>query len=364
MKSEAPQVCLGAPIRRVALHEHVTEALRSGISSGRWQTCLPSEAELCRELQVSRMTLRASLQVLANDDWLKLGGRGRRHQISTTSGLPSRPSGKIVRLLTPYPLFSMGSNHLVLLESMRECLARSGHSLEIEIHPKLFGETPGPALERLDQLPDTAGWVLIAAPPPMQRWFAARRRPCMVLGPLGEGVELPCAYPDTEASARHAVGLLTARGHQVLAYLIREFTTQGDQRGSTAFLAAAKRAGVQARLITHTEDPANLRHVVTQKLLGNPRPTGFFTNCAEDALTLLGHLQASGLHVPRDASVIAGWADMFLKYSVPTIAHYRIDGEKLGRKAARHLLDLLRGESIRLRNFPLIPEFVSGESLR
>lgn len=354
---------VGAPIRRVSLHGRVVEALRSGIVTGRWRGDLPSEAELCRELQVGRMTLRASLRQLADERWITLGGRGRRHQLCAPPISTPAPVGAIVRILTAYSPFTMGSMHLLIVEHLRETLGRAGHPVELEVHPALFNDNAAASLARLDQLPDTAGWVLFSPNEAIQRWFSERRRPCIVVGRLNEGIELPCIFPDTAASARHAVGLLHARGHREQAYFIRDFTTLGDRRGAAAFVETGKRAGVHVRVVTHSAAPADLRRMLTQTLLAQPRPTGFFTNCAEDALTLLGHLQSAGLSVPRDAAVVAGWADLAFQHVVPTIACYRIDGEKMGRKAARLLLDLLRGDPVRLRNVSLVPEYTPGESL-
>lgn len=52
---------------RVSLASQAGAYLREGIRSGRWGKWLPSERELCEELQVSRFTLRAALKELARE---------------------------------------------------------------------------------------------------------------------------------------------------------------------------------------------------------------------------------------------------------------------------------------------------------
>ena len=52
-----------------------------------------------------------------------------------------------------------------------------------------------------------------------------------------------------------------------------------------------------------------------------------------------------------------------MHYTVPTFAHYRIDGAKMGRKAATMLFDLIRYGSGKIRRVQILPEFVSGETV-
>ena len=191
---------------RASLPDQLVTLLREGISGGRWRDELPSEAALCREFQVSRMTLRKAIAQLAHERLIVLGGRGRQHSIRQKRSAAPKPTGRIIRVLTPYSLQGMGVVHHAALETLAERVASAGYGLEFEYHPRLFQRHQPAEFQRLDALPDTAGWLLFYSTEPMQRWFAASDRPCVVAGPLYERVNLPCVYPESVAVARHAVG--------------------------------------------------------------------------------------------------------------------------------------------------------------
>ncbi|MEE2570499.1 GntR family transcriptional regulator [Pseudarthrobacter sp. J64] len=61
------------------LHQRLTDELRSRITSGTWPEGfqIPSEAELCREFEASRGTVRQALSALRAEG-LILGGRGKQ----------------------------------------------------------------------------------------------------------------------------------------------------------------------------------------------------------------------------------------------------------------------------------------------
>ena len=82
-----------------------------------------------------------------------------------------------------------------------------------------------------------------------------------------------------------------------------------------------------------------------------------------DAFNRMVHFLNAGVRIPAEAAIIAGWDDMFLHFTIPTLAHYRIDGEKAGRKTAGLLIDLLKHGLGKIRSVRILPEFVPGETL-
>jgi DNA-binding LacI/PurR family transcriptional regulator len=350
-------------LQRISLSDQAVEYLRQAISIGRWKVEMPSESELCRELHISRVTLRHALAELVREGWLTSVGRGSHHQIRKRVRTQRARSGRVVRVLSPYPLYSLGSIHHVILDTMRERLGSAGYRLEYEQQPALFSRHAPSHLKRLGALPDTAAWLILYSTQPMQHWFAECKIPCLLFGRPYGGVQLPCVYPDAPATGRHAAGLFYQRGHRDVVYLMAEFTSLNDQLTSEAFAREARRLGVNFQIVIHDREPSDLSQKLNYLLAARTRPTAFFSVCPEHCLTILCHLLNAGLRVPADASIIAGWDDEFLHFAIPKFACYKVSGVKLASKAAAMLLDLIKHGTGKLRRVPILPEFVPGETL-
>jgi LacI family transcriptional regulator len=351
------------PLQRHSLPDQIAERLQQGITAARWLRELPSEAELCRELRVSRVTLRKGIGQLIRGGWLTAGGRGCHHRIRKHAKRQKGTSGHIVRVLSPFSTHSLGSIQHVLLGNVAEQLGAAGFRLEFECRPSLFTRHAPEELKRLSALPDTAAWVLKFSTPSMQRWFAENRIPCLVFGRPEEAMELPCIFSDAPVISRHAAGLFCQRGHRELVYCIAEFTSLNDRLCSNTFAQEAQRLGARAQIITHKREPSALSRQLDALLSAEPRPTAFFSTCPEHCLTILCHLLNAGLRVPADASIIAGGDDEFLHFALPKFACYRVDGVKTGRKTAALLMDLIRNGRGQPSNVSILPTFVAGETL-
>ncbi len=323
---------------------------------------MPSEAELCRELHVSRVTLRRAIEQLVHTNWITPGGRGRHHRIRKKTQKSRSAQGTIIRALSPYSLSDMGSVHHVMIDTMIELLGSSNYRFEYEHRPAMYARHSPDELKRMCSLPDTAAWILYYSTPAMQRWFAGNEFPCMVIGRPHEDSELPCIFPDLAAAGRHAAGLFYQRGHREMVYLIAEFTSINDRLTSKEFVQEAQRLGANAQILTHDRDPLALTRKLETLLASRPRPTAFFSTCPEHCLTTLCYLLSSKLRVPADASVISGWEDEFLHYAHPQFAYYRVDGAKFGNRAAMLLLDVIQHGATR-RAMPILPEFMPGGTL-
>jgi DNA-binding LacI/PurR family transcriptional regulator len=348
--------------QRHLLCDQVAQFLREGIEDGRWGKELPTEAALCRELEVSRVTLRRALGHLVNEKQITLGGRGHHHQILRSSEVATQVRGSIVRVLCPVPVFKLGGVHHVALEHLAARIAKIGCRLAIEHHPRLYERHQPLELERLDSQSGTAGWVLLFSTPSIQEWFGRRGRPCVVLGPLHEAAPLSCVLPDASAAAHHAVGIFYSRGHRDLAYLT-DMVSPGDQLASSTFDKEARRLGLRVQIVSHRLDIPSIRKTLNGLLVSKPRPTAYFSNCPEHCITALCHFLNAGLRVPEDVALIAGWDDLNLEYAVPSFARYRVDGMRMGVAIGKALVEGIRHGSGKISSIRIVPDFVEGETV-
>jgi DNA-binding LacI/PurR family transcriptional regulator len=351
-------------LARTSLPDQTAAFLREGISTMRWSRELPGELELCRELHVSRSTLRKAIQQLVHEGLLEFGGHRRHHRIRKKPRRKVATTGRIVRLLTPFSERALGSIQHELLDRLAERLVAAGLDFEYEHRPALFKRHSAEELKRIWALPDTAALIIAFSNRQMQHWVVQNKVPCVIWGRLHGDLEIPCFYPDCEPIGRHAAGLFHQRGHREMAYFRAGLTSLNDQLATEAFASEAHRLGARCHAVIHEDDPADIKNKLDLLLAGRPRVTAFFSTCPEHNLTILGHLINTGLRVPEDASLISGWDDEFLHYAVPRFANYRIDGARLGAIAARIVLDLIRhGQGAGTRRASLLPAFVSGETL-
>lgn len=350
-------------VERFSLTDQVAGSLREGISSGRWRGQMPSEAELCRELSISRTTLRKAFEHLVGEGWIASAGRGRHHRITKRARRSRTPTGKIVRVLSPYPLQSLGSAVYTLLDTIGERLGKVGVRQEYECRPSLFNRKSPAGLRRFVSLPDTAAFLVLFATRPMQQWLSDNRIPCVILGRTYEGVQLPSFYSDAPALSNHAAGLFFQQGHRNMAYFIARFTSLNDRMAAQEFVEEAGRLGGHAEISVHGADRDAVIRGLDRVLAKNPRPTAFYSTCAEHCLTILCHLLARGLRVPADASIVSGVNDTMLDFAVPRFTGYQLDGAK----AAARVFPLLLAV-IRKRQCPLVPvrylcTYTPGETL-
>jgi len=352
---------------RLTLTEQVTDCLRQRIRSGAWNQILPSEAELCRELGVSRGTLRRASAVLVEDGTIISGGRGRRYRIAAPK--PSRrtaqlPTGKIVRILSPQPRFILTTQTQNIFQVMSESLGRSGLHLEFDYHPGLWRlKHPDTTLRKITSQPDTAGWVLYRSTKEVQTWFAKARIPSVVLGGMFPGIALSHAEFNLEACSRHAAGVFSSRKHRRMVFLSVENATAGDRASAKAFIAAATAAGAWAELAIYDDTVSGLCHVLDGLLLGQPPPTAYFVAFPNHVPATVGHLTRRGFPVPAKAAVISRMDARLLSEAIPSVARYSMDGEALGRGMAQLMKRSIRtGAKSGDRHCVVMPEFIDGET--
>lgn len=353
---------------RVTLAEQASECIRQGLRQNRWQGVLPAEGELCLQLGVSRGTLRSALAVLFAENLLSPGGRGGRHAIVAKTGGRKRGlhalSGNLVRVLSPQPRFIIAGQTQVIFQTLSETLGRAGLHFEFEHHPGLWNlRHPDSTLRKITSQPNTVGWVLYRSTQAVQEWFAASAIPAVVVGGIYPEIALSHGEFDLVAACRHAAGLFASRGHRRMVFLTVDKATAGDIACGREFAAAAAAAGGHAEIVVYDDTVPDLCRKLDGLLLTQPVPSAYLVAVPNHVPATIGHLTRRRYPVPEAAAVISRMDARLLVESIPTVARYQMNAERLGRGLARLLLKALNPEfKTAIGQCIIMPEFVDGET--
>ncbi len=348
--------------QRESLVHQVAEIVRQGIADGVWTEHLPGELELCRKFQVSRATLRAAMELLTKER-LVSSSQGQRRQVLNGATGPLVAQARTVRLLTAVPLESMGGGSMLLVDHLREQLAKDHVELELHVSAACFSRKPDKALLTQSRGKAAAVWVVMSAPASTQDWFMQRGLPCVLVGSPHEGVVLPSLDADFDEMGQHAARQFLSRGHRRLAVVIPKMEKAGDARTVAAFRAVCEQTpGARVRMIEHDSTPEGIQSSLSAALKTSP-PTGLLIAHPRHVLTVMSYLTSLGLRVPRDMSILSRDSEPFLDFMVPTPARYVVAPDTFARRLSHLVLKMARGEPVPASAQLLMPRFVAGETL-
>ncbi len=351
------------PHRTVA--GQIAAQLRAEMERGAWQEWLPSERDLSRTLQASRNTIRAALAQLKAEGFLR-PHRGLGNRIEPRRGPVAAPAeARSVGVVIPEPIGRLRPHIALWIDELKDLLIEEGLRLRLHEGRQYFQGKPDRALARLVGQHRHAAWVLTLSSEAMQRWFAARRLPCVVAGSVYPGVPLPCCDLDYRASCRHAAGVLLRLGHRRIALLNREERRAGDVDSELGFLEGAKsssRAEIRAEVAYHRDDAVSVGRAL-KRLLDQPAPPTAIVVCNSYAyLSAISWLAQRGLRVPRDLSLISRDDDPFLAALTPAPARYVVAPRQFATRILGPLLRWVNGRGGPAQPARLLPRYVAGGS--
>lgn len=352
--------------QRSSLVAQAVGILSKRLRQGEWAEYLPSERSLCEELQISRKTLRAALDVLQRQGWLAVRGSRRRIIAIRPARTPRRETTGRVLILGATPLDVVHQRFTIVLEELQRQLHRAGLDMHISISPR-FGlhECERTLSKVVGQMPADC-WILWSVQPETHRWCAERGLPAVVFGSCEADVRLPSVDIDNAAAAQHAVDLLRAKGHRNIALLILRSEVVGYHEIESGFTSASQKAArgmVVSRVVYHNGTVDVICRALTSLFQGDSPPTAVVVSDALEVLTALGQLSRMGLRVPADVSVISFGDDPCLRYVIPVVSRYALDPFAFARHLSQLVLETARGEARHPKPLRIMPRFVSGESV-
>ncbi|MGR3492203.1 MAG: LacI family DNA-binding transcriptional regulator [Shimia sp.] len=162
-----------------------------------------------------------------------------------------------------------------------------------------------------------------------------------------DGIDFPAVTVDNLEGARLAVRHLFDLGHRRLAFVAGprdNVLTIARQRGMEEECAAL---GLPAPQIYPGDFSLESGRAAAEAMLtSEPRPTGVFASADTAAFGVIAGLrQTGGLRVPDDVSVV-GFDDIEMAgFFDPALTTIQQDRRALGRRAARLLMDRMRGDA-------------------
>ncbi len=346
----------------------VADALRDGIRQEVWRDYLPGERHLAAQLQVSRPTLRGALKMIAGESWLSPPHRGRRRAIIRH---PRNPPTGLFRNVTmlydaliPGPPFRV----LLLIDEIRRALQEHGITLEVLPVPRGSSTAIGNALQTLTRERPSSVWMLNRVSKMVQQWFADRALPVLVNGTCHEGIRLPSVGTDYRAVCSHARHMLARAGYRTIMMISsRAAPAAGDMESEHAVFSEQQgdpAVTPNCRSLHFDGDRNLLARTLDTCLHNADRPLAFLCFHPIHAVAALCHLRQRGCDVPGDVGVLSREYDPVFAWTTPTIAHYRMDIERMARKFARLLPTLIERGSIPVKAYRIIPEYVPGGSCK
>lgn len=164
-----------------------------------------------------------------------------------------------------------------------------------------------------------------------------------------DGYAFPSIQSDNAEGARLAIRHLAELGHRKIAHITGPHGNVLTGVRRQGMMEERARLGLPARADWVIRGDFSLQsgHDAAAKIIAmEDRPTAVF--CAADmvAFGLMAGLQAGGLRVPEDISVV-GFDDIDMsEYYVPALTTIRQDRVRLGRTAAARLLERLSGPAM------------------
>jgi len=328
---------------------------------------LPSEAELCRQYECSRQTIRSALNVLESKG-LIVKRRGSGSFIADQSAGLGREVFVIVPDCSEYIYPS-------IIRDIRSVLEPRGYTLRCcDTDSRVLRE--GDALARAEEA-QPAGIIIQASNPALcgqsEEILCRLNRlgvPLVYLFDAYDHPDAPCVSPDNFEGAYRLVEHLVSRGHRRIACIMKSDNKSGKER-YRGCLQASIDLGLEfdekqffwfssedRRAILNGNDRV-LRAFIADSL----RPcTSVVCYNDEIAFYLIVALKAAGLRVPEDIAVVGFDNSYYTRSGEVGITSLGWTPRELGGRAAETLLALVSGR--RCSPEPLLWELHERDSVK
>jgi DNA-binding LacI/PurR family transcriptional regulator len=348
--------------RRYSLVAQVGDILQTEIECGVLRGVLPSELELAKRFQVSRPTIRGSLEILRKAGLIE-SIRGQNHRILPQTGkarVEKEDEGIII--LGFAPLEELSPFSLALISQVQQ-VAGSKFNVQIVCSAS---PSPLPKIKEIAAKHRYRCWVVIGPSADVLRWFEASHLPCLALAPAIPSSEIPVLAMDMNSVMSHAFALAGQRGYSG-PLLILPSSRSADDTSRTFLSIQAKHGKTEAAVFLHDSTMEGIRKAVdriakSRIIKGEPPPLILVVR-PKFALMALTYLREKNYKHGIQFGLISIGRENYLDFCVPTMACYTINRQRMFKKFLRMLSEILDSGYTRPGLFRIIADFIDGETL-
>jgi DNA-binding LacI/PurR family transcriptional regulator len=336
------------------VYQSVQESIRKRIMTGEWPigSKIPSERELEKDLQISRLTINKGLSNLVSQGLL-IRRRGQGTFVLDPKS-KSAQARKLIKFISPVgPGEDRNSVRHGILEGMYESLIDQGYHVGID-----FYKTPQEQIQRLqqDSDPTHAGFVIWYEPDmDSQKQLIQLQEnnfPFVLVDAYPMDFETDFVVTDNTEGGRMVVEYLVNHGHKNIGYISRPVDRSSMRDRQAGFLQGLVNYGLpfsSSSVINVNSVNGNFNQEVCAAvdafIHANQSITALFFSNDELALVASDYLRSKNIRIPEEISIIS-FDDIDRSAFCPiplTTVHQ--DFFELGKVAADVLLQKLNGKA-------------------
>lgn len=353
-------------VRRITIIDQTMDALREGISSGRWSGRLPGVRPLSEELGVSRETLRTALRRLETDGTLAKSAPGDARKIIRLTTPEKRDTLRIAILPARRMETESVADQLLILRLMHD-LEAAGHACTLVPPPGNTSDPSPAAVARLVAEKEADAWMVYQGSREVLAWFAEQPFATLAIGGANHTLPISSIGFDYEPAIRDATRRLVKLGHRRIVFISPDFSRRPVRsQPIRAFLDELSSAGIPAGEYNSPEwdeSPEGLRKLLESLFKLTP-PTAIITWDGFEASGVLAFLAERKLTAPGDVSLVALTSDRSIVWQHPgvALANCAQDATPFIRHCVRWA-DTAAGARPEAKHALLEVEFIPGNTL-
>ncbi len=170
---------------------------------------------------------------------------------------------------------------------------------------------------------------------------------CVLLDKTLENEHFPVVTIDNTQASYQAISYLIKKGHQNILGIFGNPNFSISQERINGYEKALKESNIPIfkENIISTDNAANLDFILPPILNHNKKITSIFTMSDELLAKSLFHINALGLSIPKDISIISISDGNYPYLTHPQTSHVKDSGSKMGKSACKFLIDLIANPS-------------------